>query len=177
MTEGTPVACSLGADELERRLATVSELGRAALISSRFEGGRHLLRFRASAETRRRLEDVVAAEAACCAFLDLELRDDGPELALSIAAPAEGQTVADELAAAFEPDGSRRSSSGFPRLGGSALGGAILLALCCVAGPLIFGAAAWGAVGPGLELAVGAVAVLAISVALHRRRRRRTCCR
>ena len=63
--------------------------------------GCHFLRFRADAKTRRRLEEIVAAEAKCCSFLDLALEERGGELILSVAALQDGQVIADELAAAF----------------------------------------------------------------------------
>jgi hypothetical protein len=96
-----PVACSLGADELERRMAEAAAVGRAALVSEERRGGRHLLRFRAGAGTRRALEGIVAAEAACCPFLELELSESGDELLLAIGAPPEGRASAATLAAAF----------------------------------------------------------------------------
>ena len=65
------------------------------------EGGVHALRFRPDPTTRRRLEEIIAAESECCAFLDLKLREDEDELVLTIAAPADGQPVAEELALAF----------------------------------------------------------------------------
>jgi hypothetical protein len=101
MTEDKPVACSLGAVELEQRLAAIAEVGAEGLISRDLEGERHLLRFRSNAATRQRLEAIVAAEAECCSFLDLSLKEEEGELVLSIAAPRAGQSVADELAEAF----------------------------------------------------------------------------
>ena len=101
MTDDTPIACSLGASDLEQRLAAIAEIGAGSLISHEVEEGCHLLRFRADADTRRRLEEIVVAEARCCSFLDLSLTDRGGELVLSVAAPGDGQRVADELAAAF----------------------------------------------------------------------------
>lgn len=101
MTEDKPVACSLGAGELEQRLAAIAELGADSLISHDREGVRHLLRFRANAGTRKQLEDIAAAEAECCSFLDLSLTEEGGELVLSIAAPEDGQAIADGLAGAF----------------------------------------------------------------------------
>lgn len=101
MTEGKPVACSLGASELRQRLNAIGEVGADNLISREAEGDRHRLRFRSTASTRRRLEDIVTAEAECCAFLDISLSEEGGELVLSIAAPEDGQAVADELAEAF----------------------------------------------------------------------------
>jgi hypothetical protein len=101
MTMDTPSACSLGAGDLERRLATIAEIGANSLTSHGVDGGCHLLRFRAAVDVRRRLEEIVAAEAECCAVLDLELSEEEGELVLSIAAPKDAQELADGLAGAF----------------------------------------------------------------------------
>jgi hypothetical protein len=101
MTEGKPVACSLDSSELERRLAAIGAVGAEGLIARDVVEGQHRLRFRSNAATRKRLEGIVAAEAECCAFLDISLTEAGGELLLSIAAPEDGQAVADELAGAF----------------------------------------------------------------------------
>jgi hypothetical protein len=101
MTEGTPIACSLGASDLRQRLDEITEVGAGSLIEHSADGERHLLRFRSDPATRRRLEASVAAEAKCCSFLDLSLEEQGGELVLSISAPPDGQPIADELAAAF----------------------------------------------------------------------------
>lgn len=101
MTEALPIACSLGAGDLKRRLAAIAEIGDESLIGREADGERHLLRFRSDAGTRKRLEEIVAAEAECCSFLDLALEEGGGELVLSIAAPQDGQAVADGLAATF----------------------------------------------------------------------------
>jgi len=101
MTEGTPIACSLDASELQERLREIAEVGATSLIERSTEGDRHLLRFRSDAETHRRLEAIVAAEAKCCSFLDLSLEERGGELILTVGAPENGQPIADELAAAF----------------------------------------------------------------------------
>jgi len=101
MTEGTPSTCSLNAGDLRQRLNEVAEIGADSLIKRSTAGDRHLLHFRSDAETRRRLDAIIAAEAKCCSFLDLALSDQGAELILSISAPAAGRSTADELAAAF----------------------------------------------------------------------------
>ncbi|HEY2334089.1 MAG TPA: hypothetical protein VGH58_03655 [Solirubrobacterales bacterium] len=101
MTEDVQIACSLDAAALERRLAAIAEIGAGSLISRQTEADRHLLRFRADAATRERLEGLVAAEAKCCSFLDLSLDRQGDELMLSIAAPRDARALADGLAAAF----------------------------------------------------------------------------
>ncbi len=100
MTDSPPIACSLDARDLEQRLAAIAEIAESSLIGH-VTDGHHLLRFRSDAETRKRLEEIVAAEAECCSFLDLRLEERGGELTLSIASPPNGQAVADALAAAF----------------------------------------------------------------------------
>lgn len=101
MTDQDPVACSLEAGALEQRLAAIAEIGADSLISRQAEDGRHLLCFPADAETRRRLEELIAAEAECCSFLDLSLDQEAGDLVLSIAAPRDAQALADGLAGAF----------------------------------------------------------------------------
>lgn len=101
MTKEEPVACSLGATDLEQRLTEIAEVGAEGLIDSKADGNRHLLRFRLDATTRRRLEAIIAAEAACCAFLDLSLSERDGALVVSIDAPEAARGVADGLAAAF----------------------------------------------------------------------------
>jgi hypothetical protein len=101
MTDETPISCSLSTSDLQGRLATIAELGAESLVGHDTEGQRHLLRFRSEESTRRRLEQIVEAEARCCPFLELALDNRDGELVLSIAAPGEGQPVADELTATF----------------------------------------------------------------------------
>jgi hypothetical protein len=101
MTEALPIACSLGAPDLEQRLVAIAEVGAESLLAHETKGPRHLLRFRSAAATLERLEEIVAAEATCCAFLDLKLEERGEELVLSIEAPADAQPIADGLAATF----------------------------------------------------------------------------
>ncbi len=101
MTDGKPIACSLDASGLERRLAEMAEVGADSLTDRAVEDGRHVLRFRADATTRDRLDAIVATEADCCPFLDLSLVEDADELVLTIEAPDDAQPVADDLARAF----------------------------------------------------------------------------
>jgi AcrR family transcriptional regulator len=101
MNDSTPASCSLGAGALEERLAAIAAIGADSLISHHAEDDRHLLCFRADTATRRRLDEIVAAEAECCSSLELSLDQEGDELVLSIAAPRQAQALADGLAAAF----------------------------------------------------------------------------
>ena len=101
MNDTTPLACSLGPEALRDRLDRIASLGARSLIGHAGEGGKHVLRFGYDEQTRRVLEQIVAAEARCCPFLALDLGEGDGELILTIAAPAEGGSVAAELAAAF----------------------------------------------------------------------------
>ncbi len=93
-----PIACSLDADALQQRLDEVRAVGREALLGTASDG---TLRFRATPATRARLEAIVAAEAECCAFLTLDLREADGELRLTLSAPEGAEPVAAELAGAF----------------------------------------------------------------------------
>lgn len=108
--EPDPIACSLGASDLGRRLEEIAALGRDHLTGVETREGARLLRFHLDDDSRRRLTAIVAAESECCPFLDLDLRERDGELVLTIAAPEEGQAVADELAAAFASLAQRPSS-------------------------------------------------------------------
>ncbi len=101
MAEELPIVCSLGADDLTARLDLIAAIGARNLISRGTEGGAQLLRFRRGDGVRRSLEDVIAAEAKCCSFLEMEIREDAEALVLVIRAPAEAEPVAAGLAAAF----------------------------------------------------------------------------
>jgi NAD(P)H-dependent flavin oxidoreductase YrpB (nitropropane dioxygenase family) len=101
MIDPRPIACSLGAGDLQARLKEISAIGDEALICHQDEAGGHVLRFRADATTRRRLQEIVAAESACCPFLELELTEHEGQLVLRVAAPEEAGPIADELALAF----------------------------------------------------------------------------
>jgi hypothetical protein len=101
MTQEPPIVCSLGADDLTARLQLIAEIGATHLISRDTEGDTQLLRFRGDDGVRRSLEGIIAAEAKCCAFLDMKIREEAGALVLAIDAPAEAAPVAAQLAAAF----------------------------------------------------------------------------
>jgi hypothetical protein len=101
MTQELPIVCSLGADDLTARLQLITEIGARHLISRDTEGDTQLLRFRRDEGVRRSLEGIIAAEAKCCAFLEMKIREEVGALVLVIDAPAEAVPVAAQLAAAF----------------------------------------------------------------------------
>jgi hypothetical protein len=98
MSPDNPIACSLDAEELPRRLAEIRAIGADALLDG---GGRDALRFRNDEATRARLEQIVAAESECCAFLGFDLRTTTEALELRITAPEGAEALAHELADAF----------------------------------------------------------------------------
>src|SRR5688500_534883 len=101
------IACTLNADERPKRLAEIRAIGESSLVSVAPEG---VLRLRADQATRGRLAGIIAAESACCSFLDFDLREEGAELVLTITAPEGAEALASDLVSAFS--GSRASPGG-----------------------------------------------------------------
>jgi len=101
MIDPSPIACTLGASDLRRRLDEIAALGADALIAHEASEGAHILRFRRDDETRPRLERIAAAEAECCSFLDLSISERDGDLLLAIAAAEGSEQVAEALALVF----------------------------------------------------------------------------
>jgi hypothetical protein len=95
-----PIACTLSAAEMPARLEEISALG-DRLLSRHDDGRRVILRFRGDGDTRGRLEALVAAEARCCAFLELTLSEDDEAISLTILAPEGAEEALGEFAVAF----------------------------------------------------------------------------
>lgn len=98
MNSSSPIACSLTADELPKRLEEISAVGKDALLSVSVDGA---LRFRADGTTRRRLEAIIAAESLCCPFLSFDLREYAGALFVTIDAADGGERLARDLVDAF----------------------------------------------------------------------------
>ncbi len=105
MSTEPPIACSLNAAEMPGRLAEMAAIGQSGLLAVETKDARAVLRFRAGAQTRERLEAIVAAEAECCAFLSMELRHEPCAVVLIIEAPEGAEPVLDELVSAFSNEG------------------------------------------------------------------------
>jgi hypothetical protein len=101
MSAELPIACSLNAPDLPGRLTEITTLGRDALIDVVREPARVELRFAAGDGIRDRLDAIVQAEAQCCAFLNMGLRDQPDQVVLHITAPPEADLVLGELVDAF----------------------------------------------------------------------------
>jgi hypothetical protein len=96
-----PIACSLTSAEMPARLAEMAAIGQAALVAFDRDAHSLTLRFQASDTTRARLEAIVAAEAHCCSFLEMRLRDEASAIALEIATPAGAGPILDDFVKAF----------------------------------------------------------------------------
>ena len=63
------------------------------------------------------------------------------------------------------------SGEGAPRPGGALLGaGGLLLALCCIALPAVFGVAIGAALGGALDAIAAVLIAVAVALVVHRRR-------
>jgi hypothetical protein len=101
MDRPLPIACTLGAADLEARVAEIRALGADGLLGSEVGDDRAVLRFRPDPGIRERIEAIVAAESECCAFLDFRLQHEAHASVLTISAPNGGAEVVRELAGAF----------------------------------------------------------------------------
>ena len=103
MADSPPLACTLSASDLTRRLGDIRAFGDKALISSESAGREAVLRFRRGPGTLAALTGIVAAERECCAFLALNLDEQPDGVVLTIRAPQGAEPVMQELVAAFGP--------------------------------------------------------------------------
>jgi hypothetical protein len=101
VTDPKPIACTLGKTDLRQRLDEIAALGADSLIGHESKDGVHTLRFRHEEGTRHRLEQIAAAEAQCCSFLDLSIGEHDSQLILTIAAAEGGEQLAEALALTF----------------------------------------------------------------------------
>ena len=107
MPTDEPIACTLSAAELPTRLVEIRAVGDTALRSAEVDESRAVLRFAADPDVRDRLAAIVAAEARCCAFLELALEDAPGRVVLTMRAPEGAEPVSHVLVDAF-----RGSNSG-----------------------------------------------------------------
>jgi MerR family copper efflux transcriptional regulator len=92
-----PIACSLTPAEAGARTdQTAAIAGRALVRREPTPGGERLV-FEDDAEIEAELRDLIAAEAQCCPFLEMELRRVGETLELDVTGPAEARPIIEEL--------------------------------------------------------------------------------
>src|SRR5690242_21316911 len=84
-----PAACTLTPQRFAARMELIDALAADGLIDRADIPHGVRVRLRATPEIERRTRDVVAAEHACCAFLDFALSREPDALVLEITGPDE----------------------------------------------------------------------------------------
>jgi hypothetical protein len=97
-----PIACTLTPDGMTARLALIDALAADGLLDRRPTDTGLRVRLRDTPEIERRTRELIAAESACCPFLDFNLTSDGGDLVLDIAGPQEARPVSERF---FAPEG------------------------------------------------------------------------
>jgi hypothetical protein len=92
-----PIACTLSPADYRQRTDELTALAAAALRSREQTDGGQRLVFSDSAETEHDLRAAIAAEANCCAFLEMNLTRTADGLVLDITGPRDAQGVIAEL--------------------------------------------------------------------------------
>lgn len=95
------IACTLDAPGFKERVASIRDLASRHLLSSHREP--LVLSLTYAADALPELEELVAKESDCCAFLDFDIRA-GEQIELTITAPESAALAADELFAHFAPE-------------------------------------------------------------------------
>jgi hypothetical protein len=90
-----PIACTLSPDSMAARLALIGALAVDGLLDRRRTPRGLRVRLRDSPDIERRTRELVAAESACCAFLDFALSRDNGDLVLDISGPVAARPVID----------------------------------------------------------------------------------
>ena len=96
------IACSLGAEDYQKRLSRIRELGEVALLEVETRPDGAVVSFLDSEQVRNELASIVEAEAACCSFLDLSVRGGEGRLMLAISAPPDAMPIVRDLTASFQ---------------------------------------------------------------------------
>ena len=98
--DDAPLACTLDTGQLQDRRAVWRSLEPAVVSATRTDGG-VVVRYRGEPQVRELLPGLVEAEAACCAFVQWHVTDDGDDVLLTVTADDDGvAALAAELGAA-----------------------------------------------------------------------------
>jgi hypothetical protein len=98
-TETAPIACTLSAGDFKDRLGWIRELSAKSLRSHRREGLMLELTYDRCAAAD--VHEFVRRERACCGFLRFDVREGADAVHLTITAPPEVESAADDLFAHF----------------------------------------------------------------------------
>ena len=102
------IACTLGAGDFKDRVSGIRDLARRSLRNSRRTPLQLELVY--GPEALVEVKDLVAKESDCCSFLGFDLQNDDTAVRLTITAPVEASTAADELFAHFAPELARQAA-------------------------------------------------------------------
>ena len=94
-SESPPIACTLGSGDFKDRIGWIRELSAKSLQSHRRDGLMLELTYDTSAAAD--VHDLVRREKACCGFLHFDVHESADAVHLTITAPPEAQSAADEL--------------------------------------------------------------------------------
>lgn len=92
-----PIACNLSPGQYRDRTAELSALASRALLARQQTPDGERLTFADGEETERGLRAVIAAEASCCSFLQMDLRRSADGLVLTVAGPQDARPAIAEL--------------------------------------------------------------------------------
>jgi len=106
-----PMACTLGSTALQRRLAWIRRVTDRSLLSCRLDGTVLRLTYRDDALTD--LEEIVAQERECCAFMRYSLEPASGVVKLTIEAPdgvgADARWLFDQFLPQQQPVAARKA--------------------------------------------------------------------
>jgi|SRR4051794_39093219 hypothetical protein len=100
-SEQPPIACCLGADDYQRRIAWIERLTRTAL--QRHSRDDLVLRLVYSRDAAGELRRMVEQERECCAFMTFELAESADAVRVTITAPEAVRGSVDMLFGQFLP--------------------------------------------------------------------------
>lgn len=102
-----PIACSLDAAALQRRLAAIAALNARALLGARRDD--LMLELDYAPDALADVREMVALEQGCCGFFAFDIAESDDVLRLTVTAPETAREAADQLFAPFAsttvPDG------------------------------------------------------------------------
>ena len=97
--ESAPIACTLAPGDFKDRVGWIRELSAKSLRSHHRDGLMLELTYDRAAAVD--VHEFVRREQACCGFLRFDLRESADAIHLTITAPLEAQSAADDVFAHF----------------------------------------------------------------------------
>ncbi len=96
-----PVACTLGASDGPARLQRCQHLHQIAVPTAQLTNGELEVRYQPGPEVLAELQDLVAEEQVCCAFVSWAVTEDSGQPILHVTAPAGSPQDIEPIAALF----------------------------------------------------------------------------